>query len=221
MSVDVGNLVKKFGKPFSEMLSIDLSKGDPAYAKWLLASILYARPFPEEAALGAYETLEHRGQVSPAAIEEAGREQIARVLEKNGFTRYGSTVAGEIVDAFGDLLKRYDGKLSRLYDMSEDSKDLERRVKGLGKGLDPVAVFVFLRDMRAVWPKANPEPAPRVRELMSTLDIDDLEEYAKEQGFDLVRLETALCRYTREQTVSQRAGADKKYRERYRPHAMR
>ncbi|OPY26015.1 MAG: hypothetical protein A4E28_02729 [Methanocella sp. PtaU1.Bin125] len=221
MSVDVGNLVKKYGKPLSEMLSIDLSKGDSAYAKWLLAAILYSRPLPEEAALGSFETLEHRGQVSPAAIEEAGREQIMRVLEKNGYTRYGSTVAGEIVDAFGDLLKRYDGKLSRLYDMSEDSKDLERRVRSLGKGLDPVAAFVFLRDMRAVWPKANPEPAPRVRELMNTLDIDDLKEYAREHDIDLIRLETALCRYTREEIVSQRASTEKKYRERYRPHAMR
>jgi hypothetical protein len=221
MSIDVGNLAKKYGKPLSETFSIDLSKGDPAYAKWLLASILYSKPLPEEAALGAYETLEHRGQTDPVAIEEAGRDQIVRVLEKNGYTRYGATLASEIVDAFKDLLKRYDGKLSRLYDLSTDSKDLERRVKGLGKGLDPVAVSVFLRDMRAVWPKADPEPAPRVRELMNTLDIDDLKDYAREHDIDLIRLDTALCRYARDQIISQRAGADRKYRERYRPHAMR
>ena len=84
-----------------------------------------------------------------------------------------------------------------------------------------MAVSVFLRDMRAVWPKADPEPAPKVKELMSTLGIDDLKEYAMEHDIDLVRLETALCRYTREQIVSQRANTDRKYRERYRPHAMR
>ncbi len=221
MSIDVGDLAKKFGKPFSTVLSIDLSEGDPAYAKWLLASILYSRPMPEEAPIGAYETLEHRGQTSPVAIVDTGWDQLVKVLEKNGYTRYDFSIASEIIDAFKDLLKRYDGKLSRLYDSSEDSKDLERRVKGLGRGLGPVAVSVFLRDMRAVWPKADPEPAPKVKELMSTLGIDDLKEYAREHDIDLVRLETALCRYTREQIVSQRASTDRKYRERYRPHAMR
>ncbi len=221
MDIDVEKLAEKYGKPFSAVLSIDLSKGDPSYAKWLIASVLYSKPMPEETAIGAYETLEHRDQASPTTIVDAGWDSLVKVLEKNGYTRYDYSIASEIIDAFKDLLKRYDGKLSRLYDMSEDSKDLERRIKGLGRGLNPVAVSVFLRDMRAIWPKANPEPAPRVRELMSTLDIDDLEEYASEHDIDLIRLETALCRYTREQIVSQRANTDRKYRERYRPHALR
>jgi hypothetical protein len=221
MSIDVKKLAEKFGKPLSATLSIDLSKGDPAYAKWLLASILYSKPMPEEAAIGAYETLEHRSQTSPNAIIDAGWDQIVKVLEKNGYTRYDYTIASEIIDAFKDLIKRYDGKLSRLYDSSGDSKDLERRIKTLGRGLNPVAVSVFLRDMRQVWPKAEPEPAPRVRELMNTLDIDDLREYASEHGIDLIRLETALCRYTRDQIVSQRAATDKKWREKFRPPAMR
>lgn len=221
MSIDVKKLAEKYGKPFSEVLSIDLGKGDPAYAKWLLASILYSKPMPEEASISAYETLEHRGQTSPQAIVDAGWDQIVRVLDKSGYTRYDYSIASEIVDAFKDLIKRYDGKLSRLYDVSEDSNDLERRVKGLGRGLGPVAVSVFLRDMRAVWPKADPEPAPRVRDLMATLDIDDLNEYASEHDIDLVRLETALCRYAREQIVHQRATTDRKWRERFRPPAMR
>lgn len=221
MGIDVVRLTEKYGKPLSAVLSIDLSMGDPAYAKWLLASILYAKPFPEEATIGAFETLEHRGLTSPAAIADTGKDQLTIVLEKNEFTRYGPTVASEAVEAFKDLVKRYDGKLSNLYDASTGSKDLERRVKSLGKGLDHVAVSVFLRDMRQVWPKADPEPSPRVKELMTTLKIGDLKEYAREHGLDLVRLETALCRYTRDQVLTQRAKDERKWKERYKPQAMR
>ena len=117
MSIDVKKLAEKFGKPLSATLSIDLSEGDPAYAKWLLASILYSKPMPEESAIGAFETLEHRGQTSPAAIVDAGWDQLVKVLEKNGYTRYDYSIASEIIDAFKDLIKRYDGKLSRLYDI--------------------------------------------------------------------------------------------------------
>jgi hypothetical protein len=221
MSIDVRKLTEKYGKPLSTMLSIDLDKGDPAYSKWLLASILYSKPMPEETSIDAYETLEKRGQTSPASIVETGWDKIVPVLDKSGYTRYDFTIATEIVESFKDLLKRYEGKLSRLYDMSADSKDLERRISSLGKGLNPVAVFVFLRDMQKVWPKADPEPAPRVKELMSELGIDDLKEYARREDIDLIRLETALCRYTRDQVVHQRATTDKKWRERYKPRAMR
>lgn len=220
MSIDVIKLTERYGKPFPAVLSIDLNEGDPAYAKWLLASILYSRPFPEEAPIGAFDTLERRGQTSPEAIVGVGRDQLARVLEKNEYTRYASSIASEVVEAFKDLLQRYDGKLSRLYDASVDSKDLERRVRSLGKGLDPVAVSVFLRDMRPCWPKADPEPAPKVRELMATLKIDDLKEYARGHGIDLVRLETALCRYARDQVLAQRAKDERRWKERYKPHAM-
>jgi hypothetical protein len=144
-----------------------------------------------------------------------------RVLDKSGYTRYDFSLATEAIDAFKDLIKRYNGSLSQLYDASSDSGDLERRVKGLGKGLSPVTVDVFLRDMRAVWPKADPKPAPKVKELMATLGIEDLKAYATEHNYGPVRLETALCRYTREQIVERRSVTDRKWRNRYKPAAMK
>ena len=84
-----------------------------------------------------------------------------------------------------------------------------------------MTVSVFLRDMQTVWPGATPDPAPKVKELMAKLEISDLEEYAREHGIDPVRLETALCRYTRDKVLTERANADRKWKDRYKPQALR
>ena len=215
--MDVNDIVKKYGKPFPDTFSIDLRSGDRAFARWLLASILYAKPMPEDVVSEAFNTMESKGMVDAASIATTGWNQIVGILQKSGFTRYDFTTASEVRDAFKDLVELYDGKLSKLYEDATDSADLERRVRELGKGLSPVELFIFLLGMREVWPKADPKLTPKVRELASELGIDDLKQYAAEHGIGLTRLETALCRYVREQIVQKRAEIDRQWRERYRP----
>ncbi len=68
---------------------------------------------------------------------------------------------------------------------------------GLGKGIGPVTVSVFLRDMQEVWPKAKLEPTPRVKKAASAMGIKDLQAYAKKHRLNAVELATALHRYSR------------------------
>jgi hypothetical protein len=65
---------------------------------------------------------------------------------------------------------------------------------GLGKGIGPTTVSIFLREMRGVWSKADPEPSPLVKLAMSELGIKDIKKLAARQHLDPVRLETALLR---------------------------
>ena len=223
MNMDADEIVEKCGKPYTGMFSIDLGEGNPAYAKWLLAAILYAKPMPEGAVIEAFNSLESQGMTRSsensvaASIAKASWQQVVKILQKSGFTRYDFSTASEVLDAFKDLVEVYDGKLSRLYDDATDGRDLERRLQELGKGLGPAGLFIFLSGMRAVWPKADPKPTPRVKELAARLGIDDIKRYAEEHHIDLIRLETALCRYAREQIVRKRAEIDRQWRERYRP----
>jgi hypothetical protein len=65
----------------------------------------------------------------------------------------------------------------------------------LGKGIGPVTVSIFLRDMRRVWSKADPSPTPKIKASMANLGIGDLKEFARKKGLNLIELETALHRY--------------------------
>lgn len=195
--MDVNKLIQEYGEPYSRTLGIDLKKGDPAYIKWFLASILYAKPIREESATKTYRTFEANGLTTAGAIADAGWDRLVEILDKGGYRRYDFSTADRLLDIFGRLQKEYGGSLRRLYEQSSDGKELELRLMSLGKGIGPVTVSVFLRDMQGVWPKAKPEPTPRVKKTASMLGIKDLRAYAKEHRLNAVELATALHRYSR------------------------
>jgi hypothetical protein len=103
-----------------------------------------------------------------------------------------------LLEVFGDLKKAYRGSLNLLYRRAADSSDLERRIKALGKGIGPTTVSIFLRDLRNIWPKAKPTPSPLVQQAMKRHRIENLEEFAKDRNLDVVRLETALLRLSKD-----------------------
>ncbi len=51
--------------------------------------------------------------------------------------------------------------------------------------------------MMQIWPKAQPKPTPLVAMALKRLGIRDLKQYAKKHRMDIVRLETALVRYSK------------------------
>ncbi|HTX44339.1 MAG TPA: hypothetical protein VMC61_06375 [Methanocella sp.] len=195
--MDVRELVKEYGEPYSRMLGIDLRKGDPAYVKWLLASILYAKPIREEAATKTYKIFQAHGLTDARSIVDAGWDRLVALLDEGGYTRYDFSTADRLLETFGNLLREYDGSLRRLYDSSPDSEALERRLMGLGKGVGPVTVSIFLRDMQAVWPGARPKSTPRMIKAARALGIKDIRAFAEKHGLSPGELETALHCYSR------------------------
>jgi hypothetical protein len=51
--------------------------------------------------------------------------------------------------------------------------------------------------VRCIWRKVDPRPTPLVTMAMKSLGIKDLKQCAREKRIDLVRLETALLRYSK------------------------
>ena len=187
--------VKEFGQPFSQMLGIDLeSRKSEEILKWFLASILYGRPIRESTATGTYRLFEEEGITTPKKILGTGWEGIVAILDEGGYTRYDFSTAERMLQIFANVQKDYGGDLNRLHESALDSSDLEERLKKLGKGIGPTTVAIFLRDLRGVWPKADPTPSPLVRSAMRTLKIRDLRAFAKVNHLDPIRLETALLR---------------------------
>lgn len=190
--MDIRALVKEYGRPYSEMLGIDLRRRPEL---WFLAAILYGKPIREETATKTYRLFKQHGLTSAKKIAAAKWRHLVDILDEGGYTRYDFSTADRLHLVFGDLEKNYHGKLWNLYGQAKDSDDLERLLMGLGKGVGPVTVSIFLRDMRRVWKKAEPKPSPLVLSAMKRLKIRDLKAFSRTHGLDTIRLETALLRY--------------------------
>jgi len=193
------DFVREYGQPYSEMLGIDLKSGRGEEAlKWFLAAVLYSKPIRESSATKTYRCFERHGVLTARRIVETGWDGLVSILDEGGYTRYDFSTADKLLEISGRLEKLYKGDLTRLHDKSKDSRDLEDRLKGLGKGIGDTTVSIFLRDMRGVWVKADSKPSPLVRSAMEKLRIRDLKQYAAEAGIDVVRLETALLKYAKD-----------------------
>lgn len=197
--MNIEQVIKKYGTPYSEELGIDLkSCKQEEIAKWFLASILFAARISESIAKNTYKEFEKRGIVTAARISGTSWDDLVATLDAGGYVRYDFKTADKLLEVFGNLVKYYGGDLNRLHGKAKDSADLEEKLKNLGKGIGDVTVAIFLREMRYCWKKADPKPTPLVSIAMKHLGIKDLKKFAREKGVDIVRLETALVRLGRE-----------------------
>jgi len=193
--LNLKEFVRRYGKPYSKLLGIDLESGRSSEVfKWFLASILYGKPIRESSATKTYRCFEKRRILTPDKILKTGWDGLVSVLDEGGYTRYDFSTATKLLNIAQGLMKTYGGDLNRLHNVAVDTRDLEARIMALGKGVGPTTASIFLRDMRIIWPKADPKPTPLIRQALKSLEVKDLKSYAKRSGLDLVRLETALLR---------------------------
>jgi DNA polymerase/3'-5' exonuclease PolX len=189
----------KYGQPYSSLLGINLkSRRKEEIVKWFLAAILYSKPIRENSATKTYRCFERRAVTTAKRIVEAGWNRLVEILDEGGYTRYDFSTADRLLEVFGNLEKRYGGDLTRLYKESKTGAEVEANLKRLGKGIGDTTVSIFLRDMRHVWRRVEPKPTPLVTLALETLKVRDLEGYSKKHEMDVVRLETALLRYSKD-----------------------
>jgi hypothetical protein len=193
------DFVAAYGEPYSSMLGIILKPGrSENVVKWFLAAILYSKPITESSATRTYRCFARHGITTARRIVAAGWDRLVSILDEGGYTRYDFSTADKLLEVFGNLEKWYDGDLDRLYEASKGGAEVEANLKRLGKGIGETTVSVFLRDMRHIWKKAEPKPTPLVAMALKRLRIADLEAYARKHRIDVVRLETALVRYSKD-----------------------
>lgn len=192
------DFVAVYGQPYSSMLGINLkSHRNEDIVKWFLAAILYSKPIRESSATRTYQCFERHGITTARLIIAAGWDRLVSILDEGGYTRYDFSTADKLLEVFGNLEKLYGGKLNRLCEASGNPAELEANLRKLGKGIGDTTVSIFLRDMTQIWTKAEPRPTPLVAMALKRLRITDLKRYAKKHQIDVVRLETALVRYSK------------------------
>jgi len=190
-SEKIGLFLKEFPQTYSEELGINLkSKNPEEIFKWFLASILFGHRISETIAKNTYREFEKQGLLTPDKILDAGWDELVRVLDNGGYVRYDFSTASALLDIMKNLKERY-GSLKKLYEVSRDSKDLENRLQEF-KRIGPVTTNIFLRELRTIWPKANPELSKFVKIGAKNLRINLNKINRKTDNF--VHLEAALLR---------------------------
>lgn len=156
-------LVQTLGGKFSRELGIHLTARKPSEIfRWFLASVFFGARISQTIAIRTFREFEKEGLVSPRKIVDRGWDGLTMVLDRGGYVRYDFKTATKLLDVSRALLEKYGGDLNTLHAMASDTRDLERRLKALGKGIGDVTVNIFLRELRGIWRKAEPLPSELV-----------------------------------------------------------
>jgi len=168
-------LTEKLGEKFSIKLGIDLESGkSEEVLKWFFASILFGARITEKIAMKTYHEFERRGVLTPDKILRTGWDGLVEILDAGGYVRYDFKTATKLLEIMKPLKKAYNGDLSNLHRQASDPRDLEHRIKGLGKGVGDVTANIFLRELRGVWEKADPLPTELVVFASRNLELTKL-----------------------------------------------
>ncbi len=177
------------GNPFSEELGIPLGGGQEELFKWLLASFLYGKRISEQLATRTYREFNNSGIVSPERILEAGWDRLVELLDAGGYVRYDFSTATRLLELSRALQEM--GGLEQIHKRAKDSRDLETLLMEL-PGVGATTANIFLRELRCIWRKADPEPSRLVINAARNLGIDLRKFDRKTARF--VRLECGLLR---------------------------
>lgn len=156
-------LLKNFGILYSEELGINLqdSKKEEVF-KWFLASLLFGARISETIAKRTYKALGKYNLLTPQKILKAGWDFLVNpIMKEGGYVRYDGKTSNELLKVSREVLKNYNGDLNKLHKESKDSKDLETKLQGF-YSVGPVTARIFLRELRGIWQKADPEPGKYV-----------------------------------------------------------
>lgn len=174
---------------YSNELGLDLTKPEDRF-KWFLASILFAKRISAEIAKETYEYFEQEELTNLDAILQAGWDRLVEALDAGGYTRYDFSTATKLLEITKTLKEKY-GNLEKLHAKSSSPSDLEKRLQEF-KGIGPVGVSIFLRELREIWKKAKPALSPMavLTAQRIGLDMEDVEHYESQ----LVRLNLEYCK---------------------------
>ncbi len=172
---------------FSQELGLDLTKPKDRF-KWFLASILFAKRISAELAKKTYQQFEAEGIITPEKILTAGWDRLVDVLDAGGYVRYDFSTASNLLKIMGDLKENY-GDLEGLHEISSSPIDLEKRLQEF-KGIGPVGINIFLRELKGIWEKADPNPSKMALKTAQKIGLMDV----KKHESALVRLHLEYCK---------------------------
>ena len=168
-------------------MGLDLNEPEDRF-KWFLASVLFAKRISTDIAKRTFGRFVKAELTTPDNILAAGWGKLVEVLDSGGYVRYDFSTASNLLEITKTLKEKY-GDLEGLYNISKNSYDLERRLQEL-KGVGPVCVNIFLRELRTIWEKARPKPSIMAIKTAQRIGLKNIELYESA----IVRINLEYCK---------------------------
>ncbi|MEM1689360.1 MAG: hypothetical protein QXP51_01410 [Candidatus Hadarchaeales archaeon] len=188
MSTELRNLLSSI-HTYSEELGLDVRKSEDRFA-WLIASVLFAKRISSEIAKKTFLLMKKEGITSPEAIISTGWDRLVEILDSGGYVRYDFSTATNLLELAKEI-KRLGG-LEKIHEQAKDSKELEKKLEKL-RSVGPTAINIFLRELRGIWSKADPEPSTLAREVAERLKFKEIKKFESA----LVRINLEFCKRKR------------------------
>lgn len=175
-------IIEKNSKSYSEIFNFDLKK-DP-FPMFLLSVLLGAR-ISENIAIKTFNIFINKKILTPEKIIETGWDNLVKILDYGGYTRYDFKTASKLIEMSENIIKM--GGLKSIHNNSKDFDDLIKNLKSLASGIGDITIGIFLREMVGIWEKARPYPSEYVKIAINNLNVNFSEykeiSYAKIEYF--------------------------------------
>ncbi len=149
------SVVEQLGGRYSTELGIDLDADDEEVERWFLAATLFGARISAQIAARTFHELERAGIRRIADADKFSRDDLIVILDAGGYARYDFRTATRLEDLAKVVTERYDGTVAEFGRRYTDPGELEGALGEL-PGWGAVTVGLFLRELRGVWPGAQP-----------------------------------------------------------------
>jgi hypothetical protein len=196
------SVVEQLGGRYSTELGIDLDADDEEVERWFLAATLFGARISAQIAGRTFHELERAGIRRIADADKFSRDDLIAILDAGGYARYDLRTATRIEDLAKVVTERYDATVAEFGRRYTDPGELEGALGEL-PGWGAVTVGLFLRELRGVWPGAQPPLDARAADAARHLgliapgtkgELARITHLAELAGCDVRDLESALVR---------------------------
>jgi endonuclease III len=134
-------------KIYSKDLGINLESGEEGELfKWFFACLLFGKPIQQGVAKRTYFEFETEKILSCEKILDLGWDKLVEILDRGHYVRYDFSTATKLLEICKEVKEKY-GNLNNLLLEANNLSDLKRKLLEI-KGIGPVTVRIFLRDLK-------------------------------------------------------------------------
>ena len=196
-------VVDTLGGRYSTALGIDVDAGDAQIERWFLAATLFGTRITAQTAERTFRVLTSVGLVRVGQARHIPHDTFIGYLDEGGYARYDEQTVARL-QALSEIIgERYEGRAALIGQRHTTYPALRAALEVL-PGWGPVTIQLFLRELRGVWPGAQPPLDPRAeyaaRHLSLTAQVSPelpaLTRLAADAGIDPRDLESGLVRLT-------------------------
>jgi len=195
-------VVEVLGGRYSAGLGIDADGGDREVERWFLAATLFGTRISAQVAERTFGVLAGAGLARIAQARQVPSADLIGLLDQGGYARYDFRTAARLVELSETISERFDGQVAVIGRRFTSYPELCAALDAL-PGWGPVTIGLFLRELRGVWPGAEPPLAERAAEAARHLGLHGcssglpgLAGLAAASGLDVRDLESGLVRLT-------------------------